>query len=270
MKLFTEYWDKPMREGRALDWLPGESGSAKPALFFIHGGGWRGGSRQRYHRLMEYFQERGYWCGSTDYRLSGVRIGDQLADVRTGYDLFRRRLNENDGPSSVVVLGSSAGAHLSLLLGLSAPGDCGEPVEEKVRDQWEAPKAVIVQAAPVRFEEWPEMFPPIYSDMKNIAGFDYKGHESEWLRFSPVKHLKKGAPSLLFLHADNEHMFPLEQIQEFAEQAKNLDVEVHLKTYSPAEHGFLYDYVRPVQKRALADVEVFLQTVAGSGLSSGK
>lgn len=262
MKLFTEYWDKPIKDGRALDWLPGSDRAGKPALLFIHGGGWRAGSRQNYHRLMEYFHDRGYWCGSTDYRLSDVRIGDQLSDVRTGYDLFRERLAENGGPESVVAIGSSAGAHLALLLGLSAPGDCGEPVEGRVGERWRAPIGIVVHAAFVRFAEWPEMFPSIYSDMKHIAGVDYQGNEALWERFSPINHLKPGGASMLIIHASNEHMIPLEQVEEFVERAKAMDVTAHLKIYAPAEHGFLYGYSRPVQKRALADVEAFLDTLA--------
>ena len=40
------------------------------ALFFVHGGGWKAGSRNDFHNIMREFNAEGYICASTDYRLN--------------------------------------------------------------------------------------------------------------------------------------------------------------------------------------------------------
>lgn len=262
MLLETEYFDSPLTAGRALDWVQQPVGSQKIALFFVHGGGWQGGSKQHFHRLMEWFGQRGYWTASTDYRLGGVHLGDQVCDVRRGYHLFRQKLKAHNGPEHILVFGSSAGAHLALMLSLSHPGECGEPVETEVATHWQPPHATIVQAAPTRFEEWPEIFPGILANMKKIMGCSYSGNEAAWKRFSPIEYLRKDSPSVLFLEAANEHMFPHEYVLEFIEKAHSLNVPAAFHRYAHAEHGFLYDYTRPVQQRALKDSLQFIEDLA--------
>lgn len=263
MLIQTEYLDSPMTAGRVFDWAIQPKGEQPIALFFVHGGGWQGGSKVHFHRLMEWFGQRGYWTASTDYRLGqSVRLRDQISDIRQSYHLFRQKLAQAGGPKSVLVIGSSAGAHLSLMLSLAQPGECGETVSDEIISAWKPPVGVIVQSAPTRFEEWPEIFPGILGNMQQIMGCPYKGNEEEWQRFAPIKYLREDSMPLLFLEAANEHMFPHEYVLEFIEKSNSIGVEASHHMYAHAEHGFLYDHTRPVQQRALADCLRFIEKLS--------
>ena len=127
MDHFTSYFlDTPFVSGRVFDVFEPDSITEEISLFFVHGGGWQAGSRTIYHKLMEAFNNRGYLCAATDYRLKGVSVFDQLQDVREAYDHFVSWLKERGRPLKIAVCGGSAGAHLASLLLCADPGECGD------------------------------------------------------------------------------------------------------------------------------------------------
>ncbi len=74
------YFDDQPVENRILDIFESRTESRGAALFFVHGGGWKGGSRNIFHKIIFQASKRGFECATTDYRLSGVSIFDQVAD----------------------------------------------------------------------------------------------------------------------------------------------------------------------------------------------
>ena len=75
----TYYLDKPLKVGRVFDvFMPSEI-KKDVALFIVHGGGWRAGSRQLHHSIIEEFVNRGYVVATTDYRLYAKDAFEQLA-----------------------------------------------------------------------------------------------------------------------------------------------------------------------------------------------
>lgn len=255
------YYDTPIVPGRALDVLLPDEVTRETALLFVHGGGWRAGSRAGYHPLMRDANRRGFICGSLDYRLSGVHILDQVADVRHGYDLFHDRLIAMDRPRRVVVFGSSAGAHLAALLAFARPGQCGEPAEVSgtglVHD-WVPPVGAALQATPFTFEPWEEIFPHIWTSMQDIVGRSYDEAPEVYRAVSPSRYVNESTPSTFVMHAENEHMFPLEQSERFAEVMTKHNRPVRIKVYPGVEHGFMYSLDRRVQKEAWEDLMEFV------------
>ncbi len=259
------YFDAAMNEGRVLDcFVPGRI-DQETAVYFVHGGGWRGGSRAIFHPIIRAMLERGFVCGSTDYRLKGTNILDQIMDVRHGYSLFAQRLVELGRPKRIFVIGSSAGAHLALLLTLAAPAACGEGLafgDVALRpDEWTTPIGVAVQAAPTRFEPWDEIFPGIWASMQNIVGRPYAEAPQLYQRVAPMEYIRPGAPPVLLLEAGNEYMFPLEYSQEFAQKMREAGNRAEVIVYPKAEHGFFYDVTRKPQQKALADILRFIETI---------
>jgi acetyl esterase/lipase len=92
-----------------------------PVLVYLHGGGYYSGSKHHEGRaLLHQLAERGWVCISATYRLR-PRAGfeEHLADARSALDWARVHATEYGGdPSSLVMAGSSAGAHLTSLLAL--------------------------------------------------------------------------------------------------------------------------------------------------------
>ena len=105
-------------------------GDRPPVVLFLHGGGWRLGTRRvfcptrrdwdpdPFHRLVG----AGFAVASADYRLSGEAVFPaQLHDVTAAVRWLQTRADElGVDADRIVVWGESAGAHLAALLGLTA------------------------------------------------------------------------------------------------------------------------------------------------------
>ncbi len=258
------YFDNRVVPGRVLDIFMPAKITREAAVFFVHGGGWRGGSRVLYHKLMEAFNREGFICAATDYRLEGVNIFDQITDMRHGYDIFRGILAGQGLTQKIFVHGSSAGGHLAALLAMAVPGECGENTafgDYTLQDNWVRPIGASLQATPVIFEPWEDIFPIIWKSMQNIIGAPYEKKPDLYRRVSPINYLSADTPPLFLLGAENEEMFPLEYNLDFIEKAGAFGRRVDYKVYTNAEHGFFYDVTRRQQKEAFADIIAFIESL---------
>lgn len=268
MQYQSEYLDKPIVAGRVWDLFLPETQQAQPiAFFFVHGGGWRNGSRTGFHAILESLADRGYICATTDYRLEGVNIAQQLADVRHSYARFVAQVQSRNPSARVVVFGSSAGAHLALLLSLTLPGACGDVVADDVAAlDWQAvrPVGVAVQAAPVTFEPWEDIFPGIWQSMQVAAGAPYEQKPELYTRYSPMTYVGPDSPAVFLMEAQYEHMFPPQLAQAFAQKMKSFGRHAQIKTYPGTEHGFIYDLTRWQQREAIEDLIQFATRIANT------
>ncbi len=90
--------------------------TAGPVLIHLHGGGFHRGTKRRDARpLMYRLASQGWVCVSANYRLQpAVRLADQLADVQELVEWVRRHgAGYGADPTTIVIAGSSAGAHLA-------------------------------------------------------------------------------------------------------------------------------------------------------------
>ena len=124
------YLDSPLVKGRVFDVFVPEEITKDVAVLFVHGGGWRFGSRESFHEIMEALNNRGFVAASTDYRLYAKDAFQQLSDIRAAYMRFVSVLKEMGRPAKIAVYGESAGSHLASLLLFAKPGECGEEIDE--------------------------------------------------------------------------------------------------------------------------------------------
>jgi acetyl esterase/lipase len=119
-------------------YLPPAGGATPPAVLFLHGGGWALGDRKltapAFGTWSPGFFERlaaaGFAVASADYRLSGEAVYPaQLHDAKAAVRWLRRHAAGYgfDG-ERIVAWGTSAGAHLAALVGLT--GDSPDPAAE--------------------------------------------------------------------------------------------------------------------------------------------
>lgn len=254
------YFDNTPVEGRALDIFLPTMQPADIALFFIHGGGWRSGSRSGFHSIMRAFTAKGFICASTDYRLTEVSILEQLADVREGYHLFCKAIKQRQESPRMVAVGSSAGAHLAALLTLASPSQCGERIRGAVADS-PSPAALVAQSCPVTFEPWEDIFPDIWNSMQSIVGASYETNPERYRAVSPIHLLSPHSPPIFLLEAENEHMFSRDLTLRFIQKAHTFGCPIRHTTYPRAEHGFFYNLTRPVQRRAFDDILTFIASL---------
>ena len=100
-----------------LDIYRPEGASKRAAILYFHGGGWRGGSREGMRNHARAMAEYGYVGLPTQYRLLGQSpFPAQIEDVKTAVRWTRAHAKDLDiDPDRIILWGSSAGAHLSLL-----------------------------------------------------------------------------------------------------------------------------------------------------------
>ena len=89
-----------------------------PVVLYIHGGGWVKGDRKRVFSQPAWLTSRGYVFVAIDYRkVPQTTIDGQVRDVTAAIDWVRRNIRRYNGdPNRVVLMGHSAGAHLSALV----------------------------------------------------------------------------------------------------------------------------------------------------------
>ncbi|WP_047814242.1 alpha/beta hydrolase [Rhodopirellula islandica] len=233
-----EEGDRPLQ----LDLFVPATSEAPPLVVWIHGGGWRNGSR-RNPKLMQV-TENGYALASLSYRFSKEAIFPaQVHDCKAAIRWLRansKRYGYN--ADWIAVAGSSAGGHLALLLGTSGDvaeleGEVGGNLEQSSRVQ-----AVIDYFGPsdfvLRGKTQPER---AYTDLSGsyalLGGKDGKVAESMERLASPATHVSSDDPPLLIFHGTADKTVLLDQSERMVELYEALGLEVELIQHEGAGHG---------------------------------
>jgi acetyl esterase/lipase len=190
-----------------------------PTLFFIHGGGWTGGSRSGFDRIGRTFARNGVAFVSTGYRLSPrVKHPAHIQDVAKGFAWTVANIGKYGGnPGAIFVSGHSAGGHLAALL---ATDD----------DYLKAEKLSlgnIKGAIPVS-----GVF-LISPRMRNVFGDDAEVCK----KASPQNHVREGLPPFLIIYADREMAGLGRQAEAFAPALKKQKVEATVVMGKDRNHG---------------------------------
>jgi acetyl esterase/lipase len=119
--------------------IPTEREGPFPAIVFIFGRGWAGGSRNQYHDHIRWAAERGYVGATVDYRLNRIRDGKptnpfpaQVHDSKCAIQWLRSNADEYQiDVDRIGAVGFAAGGHLALMLALTdasdgLEGSCGD------------------------------------------------------------------------------------------------------------------------------------------------
>jgi acetyl esterase/lipase len=102
---------------------PRADGRPHPALVWIHGGGWTGGTKNeaRADNICRAAAKAGYVAVSIDYRLGDGAWPTNLFDCKNAVRFLRANAARYSvDPSRIAVAGGSAGGHLALMVALTA------------------------------------------------------------------------------------------------------------------------------------------------------
>jgi len=103
-------------------YLPAGAAPAQPrkTLVFIHGGGWRRGTKDRYGFVGRAFARAGYVVVLVNYRLyPQVRFPAFVEDAARAVAWVRGHVRRYGGdPDQIYLMGHSAGAHIAAMLAL--------------------------------------------------------------------------------------------------------------------------------------------------------
>ena len=98
-------------------WKPEKAGS--PLVVFVHGGGWKRGDKKATELKPSHYLAEGYAFASLNYRLVPTNtVEEQAQDVATALAFLMKQAGDlGFDKTKVVLMGHSAGAHLSALVG---------------------------------------------------------------------------------------------------------------------------------------------------------
>ncbi|MBP8083019.1 MAG: alpha/beta fold hydrolase [Spirochaetes bacterium] len=108
-------------DNQTLDlYLPEGRSEETPLFIIIHGGGWAGGDKSEWGTWPKGISESDFAVANINYRLvdGNITWQDQISDIRSVVDFLSQKARNEDyifSSETIILMGHSAGAHLSLL-----------------------------------------------------------------------------------------------------------------------------------------------------------
>ena len=213
-----------------------------PLLVWIHGGGWRAGSKDNPPGLA--FVNGGVAVASLEYRFSQDAIFPaQIEDCKAAIRWLRAHAKEYGfDPKRVAVWGASAGGHLTALLAVTGQVrdfDVGENL-----DQSSAVQCAVDLFGPADFPAYDPALPDPMVQRENpesVLALLLGGPLSKKMelarRASPVTWVTKDAAPMLIMQGSIDPLVPMDQSQRLADKLKAAGAEVKLDIIEGAGHG---------------------------------
>jgi acetyl esterase/lipase len=223
-------------ERQKLDlYLPPGEGTKRPVLVWVHGGGWRQGSKDRTPALPVVSQ--GTAVVSINYRLSEhATFPAQIQDCQAAIRWLRGNAAKYGlDPDRIGVWGASAGGHLVALLGTASDTDAWEAIGEH-RDQSAKVKCVIDWFGPADFSLFGEVVAQSDTPIGKLFG-PIDDAKTQYRRASPVIYVTKDDPPFLIMHGTEDRLVPLKQSERLRDELKANDVPVELAVLDGSGHG---------------------------------
>ena len=216
-----------------------------PLLVWIHGGGWRNGSRNG--NGFRTMMAKGYAVASIDYRLSGSAIFPaQIHDCKAAIRFLRANsVKYKFNATKIGIGGSSAGGHLVALLGTSGGDKLMEGTVGKHLDQSSAVQAVCDLYGPTDLTQMdahatPEARmrhnSPNSAEAKLIGG-PIQENKEKAQSANPIRYVDLKDPPFLILHGDSDPVVPLHQSILLIEALQKKRVPSTLHVLKGASHG---------------------------------
>jgi acetyl esterase/lipase len=207
-----------------------------PVIVWIHGGGWRGGSKERPPGLG--FVSQGYALASIHYRLSQhARFPAQIEDCKAAIRWLRAHAQTYQlDPHHIGVWGASAGGHLVALLGTSASVKDLEGTGGNA-DQSGRVQAVVDLFGPTDFLQMGGTHNNRDSPESQLIGGPIQENKDKAARANPLTYITADAAPILIFHGDKDPLVPLSQSEILVAALQKAGVQATLKTLPGAGHG---------------------------------
>ena len=224
-------------ERNRLDlYLPEKAAAKLPLVVWIHGGGWKAGSKENCPGVS--MVTRGYALASINYRLSQhAPFPAQIQDCKAAIRWLRANAQQYHlDADHIGVWGGSAGGHLVALLGTT--GNVKELEGSGHLDQSSRVQCVVDFFGPTDFVGWdPEFNKAVYEMIAHLLGGPVLENKEKARQASPVTYVSKSAAPFLIMHGDQDKLVPLAQSQVLAAALKKAGAEVTLQVIQGAGHG---------------------------------
>ncbi len=236
-------YGKERPEIQALDIYLAQSETPVPAMIYIHGGGWRAGSKNQIPGILAKGVAEGrFSVVSVEYRFTDVAIHPaQVNDCVRAVQFVRQHAAEwRIDPERIGVTGGSAGAHLSLWVALAddaADADSEDPVAR----QSSRVSCAVGFAGPT---DWSLLASidhqhPAYRQLLGYEPGTPAGEMSAELKtsVSPISHVSQDDPPILLVHGDADDIVPIEHARRLDAKLDEAGVVSDLHVVEGGEHN---------------------------------
>lgn len=264
-----------------------DRGDNSPVMMYIHSGALIFGSRKWLPKdQLEAYLAAGFSVVSVDYRLAPeTKLESIIEDIQDAMQWVRTKASEwysFDG-SRLVLIGSSAGGFLSLLMGTKEwrpsaivsfygygdflgdwftscdPYYCSKPLVKRSEAYKVVGNETLSEGAWKRFSYY------TYTRQQGnwvheVTGLDPTEHRSVLGENNPIEHVTAQFPPTLFLHGDQDTDVPYEQSVMMCKKLEEQGVYARLLKIDGADHAFDQNAQDPVVKRAVQQVIAFLRS----------
>lgn len=206
-----------------------------PTLIFIHGGGWRAGTKESYSLRVLPWLEKGWNVVNVEYRVTSMgRAPAAVEDCRCALRwVIENAEKYSFDKNKIVVSGQSAGGHLALMTGMATK----ESVFDKNCGGAETRVAAIINWFGI-------------TDVGDLLqGKNKTEFASNWIgadRFnqldlikqvSPLTYIREGLPPIITIHGDADPLVPYSHAVRLHEGLTSAKVPNQLFTVKKGDHG---------------------------------
>jgi acetyl esterase/lipase len=236
------------------------TGSPRAAILLVHGGGFRGGTKEGYIPLAIKLAEHGYVAATANYRLSPRnQFPAAVQDVKAAVRFLRANaLKYGIDSGHIGALGGSAGGHLVLMLGLTAGVEEFEGSGPN-RDQSSAVQCVVDEYGPTDFTQSYSKSVDAAEVLPKFLGGDLDHERLAHMRSSPLNWVTPNAAPVLAIHGTADPYVAYEQSLWIIERLIAAGVPAELETISGAGHGFKGADALRADERAIAWFDKYLK-----------
>jgi len=208
----------------------------RPAVVFIHGGGFVSGKPSYFSPHCRYFASRGLIAFSINYRLVEKKgldafdaVGDCLTDCKSAVRYIRSNAEKYGiDLNCIAVAGDSAGGHLAACLGTIH--DFDDPGEDQSISSMA--NAIVLYNAVI------DMNLPVFKNLFQIkeTGPAVKERAD---RISPINYVTPNQPPALVMHGTEDKVVPIEYSNRFTEAMKKAGNRCDMIALEGINHAFV-------------------------------
>ena len=230
----------------------------RPTMVFIHGGGWRRGTKEIYSLRVLPWMEMGWNVVNVEYRMTPTAkapaaVEDCVCALRWVRDNASKYAFDT---SKIVVSGQSAGGHLALMAGMEVnnqafTANCpGEPMEVSAIVNWFGITDVADLLSGKNKMEFATQW----------IGENQLGDRNLTNLVSPLYHVRKELPPIFTIHGDADDTVPYSHAVRLHQALDRVGAPNELFTVKGGNHG---DFSKKDSVRAY---ERMMRFLAGRGL----
>lgn len=231
-----------------------------PAIVYVHGGGWSGGSRSENGEFFHWLNDRGYTVFSIDYRYANETYAswqDAPEDVVCALAWLNTNADAQQiDRDNVTIMGDSAGGQLALR---AAYGVKSDELRSSCAGQALVPKKVVGIVPAVDFEELysdPKLGPTSQENVVRYLGGTPDSKSLAYEKSSIITQVKPGLQPTLIINAANDTLVSPESGERLAEALKKSGVVVEQYTLPYAAHSYWINpggYQTQISRQLISD-----------------